>query len=215
MAAGEALPHVLVLSPGHPSPAELPWVPPAHPGLVVNAESICCHRSWPSQAQRPRGHLSSCLRQAADVERREILVSLSVLGCLCSKLECSGVIIQILGAGSSRWELHQGWRCPRAGGTGSIFSCVTCGHSDIPPQEPFAVPRLRAPRGLTPVPTPSTGDVSPVPFVALCSLPPAPAEGSELVLALPGDLGCHSIPWSHLPSLPAAPSPSSSSRPGA
>lgn len=154
MAAGEALPHVLVLSPGHPVPAELPWVPPAHPGLVVNAESICCHRSWPSQAQRPRGHLSSCLGQAADVERREILVPLCVLGCLCSKPECSGVIPQILDAGSSKWELHQGWRCPRAGGTGSIFSCVTCGHSDIPallPRSPLLscclCPQAQSPQG--------------------------------------------------------------------
>lgn len=60
---------------GHPVPAALPWVPPARPALLVNAKAICCHGSWPSQAQRLHGHVPSCHSSGTGCKRGEEGVS--------------------------------------------------------------------------------------------------------------------------------------------
>lgn len=145
---------------GHPVPQQsCPGSPPAHPGMLVNAKAICCHRSWPSQAQRAHGHLPSCPRQA------EFVVSVCP-GVSVPLMQGSGVIPQIVEAGEAPAESSSSAGVPEQGTHRVHFLCH-CGHSDMPPLLPrsFLV---------TPVPTPSTADVSPVPWASsadLCSLP--------------------------------------------
>lgn len=180
---------------GHPVPAELPWVPPARPALLVNAKASCCHGSWPSQAQRPHGHVPSCHSSGTGCKRGEEGV--------CGVTVHPGMSVQSLSAG--KWGNPTGFwvqgkpqqkaagGVPEQGGQGTqgpfsaVSPVVTLTSHPLLPRSPLLscclCARAQSPPGHCHQCRP--GAVSPVPrpaLRALCSLPAALAEVPVLVL---------------------------------